>query len=466
MKVRFTKLLTVVLFLLVCLNLAAQEVPPITIHVEKAGTLSSFIADSKKYQITTLTLSGTLNGNDILFLREMMGADYAGNKTFGILSHLDISNTLIVAGGECYYKDLYGKSPQKEYYTSNQGEEWSGEKTRGILNGSSMTWIKYYAIYGEGIAPYMFYKCSSIISIVLPKNIKKIGLYAFYQCEKLENINIPEGVASIGDYAFAHSKLPSLNIPNTTKIIGDYILFGNKRITSIELSKNIEKLSAVTFSRCGILETISIDSENATYKSKDGVLFSKDMSTLIFYPNGKKDVLYEIPINVKSISEIALECNSHIETLIIPENVSYIGSQGLYLCEKLKYIYVYNHIPPTAISFEYRQYYSVIEDVSLYIPKGSYNAYWVAKVWGDFKNIIEMEYTHTSNESIESEGFKIYTGASYISIIVDRETPISIYKLSGELVKQIRISGSTQITLPTGSYIVKSTEYSQKVIVR
>ena len=33
--------------------------------------------------------------------------------------------------------------------------------------------------------------------------------------------------------------------------------------------------------------------------------------------------------------------------------------------------------------------YDVRQKCTLYIPKGSYNVYWTAPGWGDFKNIVE-----------------------------------------------------------------------------
>ena len=52
---------------------AVYDPSTIHVHVEKAGALFSMIAESKKYQITNLTVTGTINYMDISFLREMAG---------------------------------------------------------------------------------------------------------------------------------------------------------------------------------------------------------------------------------------------------------------------------------------------------------------------------------------------------------------------------------------------------------
>jgi hypothetical protein len=53
----------------------------ITLHIKTAGTLPTFIEESKKYQITDLTLTGNLNGTDIRNIREMAECDVRGNVT-------------------------------------------------------------------------------------------------------------------------------------------------------------------------------------------------------------------------------------------------------------------------------------------------------------------------------------------------------------------------------------------------
>ena len=69
MKTTFTfKPLAIIAGLFIVTRLLAQEQHAITIHVEEPGTLSSYIADSKKDVITNLALSGNINGNDIIYL--------------------------------------------------------------------------------------------------------------------------------------------------------------------------------------------------------------------------------------------------------------------------------------------------------------------------------------------------------------------------------------------------------------
>jgi len=106
MKQHFTlKSLLAILCLSFGFNLQGQNVLPISINVETAGTLSSIIPASKKYLITDLTLSGNLNGSDIRFIRDMAGRDYLDNNTDGKLNKLNLNDAKIVSGGDYYYFD-------------------------------------------------------------------------------------------------------------------------------------------------------------------------------------------------------------------------------------------------------------------------------------------------------------------------------------------------------------------------
>lgn len=74
-----------------------------SIKVSEPGSLPSLICSSDKYSITDLTVEGTLNGTDILFLREMAGADAEGHQTQGQLSRLNLAHARIVSGGAPYF---------------------------------------------------------------------------------------------------------------------------------------------------------------------------------------------------------------------------------------------------------------------------------------------------------------------------------------------------------------------------
>ena len=79
------KINLVLLFLLVTLHIQGEN-----IYVENAGGLSALIGE-KKDTMTELQLSGSLNGTDVKFIREMAA-----------LVSINMKEAKIVSGGEAY----------------------------------------------------------------------------------------------------------------------------------------------------------------------------------------------------------------------------------------------------------------------------------------------------------------------------------------------------------------------------
>ena len=118
-----------------------------------------------------------------------------------------------------------------------------------------------------------------IKSVSLPSSLQIIGGRAFYLCKSLTSISIPSSVTTISGSAFTGTALTSITIPST--------------VTSI---------SEAAFDYACRLQSINVDSRNPKYSSSSGVLFNKDMTTLIAYPPAKSDKTYNIPDGVTYIS--------------------------------------------------------------------------------------------------------------------------------------------------------------------
>ena len=213
------QLLFVMFMLLGCLSIQAADdgliTKQITIKLDKAGTLPDRISESKKYLITNLKIVGEVNGTDWLFIREMAGSDFRGDKTDGKLSILDLSDAKIVGGGLLYFFNVY---------TS----------------------------YNDKLGDYAFYGCSGLTSLTIPSSVTSIGENAFHDCSGLTSLVIPSSVTSIGESAFSGcSGLTSLTIPSSVTSIGNYAFEGCSGLTSIYVYlEKTPKLGTDIFSGC------------------------------------------------------------------------------------------------------------------------------------------------------------------------------------------------------------------------
>ncbi len=184
----FRKNVLIIALTLICSASFAQK----TVTLTKAGELSKHITTAEKYKLTSLTVSGPINGTDVLFLREMAGRDVDGMSTDGQLATLDLSDANIVAGGANYYKVKRGLSTK--YY--NNAED-------------------------DVVGFYMFANCGNLTSVKLPKTAKKIELYAFNNCKALKECTLPEQLTEVGSYAFTSTALTEINFPSTLNHLND-----------------------------------------------------------------------------------------------------------------------------------------------------------------------------------------------------------------------------------------------------
>ena len=76
----------------------------------------------------------------------------------------------------------------------------------------------------------------------------------------------------------------------------------NQGITSVHFPKTLVKMGedgtnllAYEFTECMNLKAITVDPENPAFTSKDGVLYSKDLSFLYHYPHAKTETEYHVP---------------------------------------------------------------------------------------------------------------------------------------------------------------------------
>ena len=156
-----------------------------------------------------------------------------------------------------------------------------------------------------------------IKSVFIPKNIKNIGNNAFIKCDNLVTIEFEDDskVERIGNSAFwGCVNLNEVSIPGSVDFIGDH-----------------------AFSYCDKLQSILVEDSNGTYSSQNGVLYNKDKTELIYYPQNKLDTTFNVPTSVKKIRGNAFRGNPHLKTVNL-ESVEEVGQYAFVGCENLKNI--------------------------------------------------------------------------------------------------------------------------------
>jgi hypothetical protein len=157
-----------------------------------------------------------------------------------------------------------------------------------------------------------------------------------------KNITIPtqidgKSVIAIGDGTFSYcTSIESINVPDTITEIAGNAFLGCTKLTSVTISKSVKIIRDGAFDKCSGLNAIYVDINNANYKSIDGVLFDKNGTTLIRYPIGKTETIYQIPNGVIEIDTAAFYDCTRLESINIPDTVATVGYSAFFDCTSLK----------------------------------------------------------------------------------------------------------------------------------
>ena len=237
--------------------------------------------------------------------------------------------------------------------TFSVGAETSGDYGYKVLDDGTVSITYYKGNDTDVTIPYAIDKKTvteigahafdchrDIVSVKIPNGVRSIGNAAFFDCDSLANIEIPDSVIFIDANAFCNcSSLTSIRLPNNLTYISGGILDDCAKLKSITIPKNVEKIENNFLKRCYNLQEITVSKENRNYKDIDGVLFDKNMDTLVIYPCGR-DGVYRIPDGVKKIGEKAFYFNYNLNDIIIPDSVNEIKNWAFCACTGLKKVVI------------------------------------------------------------------------------------------------------------------------------
>ena len=199
-------------------------------------------------------------------------------------------------------------------------------------------------------APW-FKNRESIKNVVIEEGATNISTYAFYCCSNLINITISNSVTNIESDAFATcSSLTNITIPNSVMSIEEFAIIDCDNLESITISNSVTNIGDGLCYRCSNLKNIYVDKNNQYYSSENGILFNKDKSKLIKYPDGKINKQCIIPDNVTDIGEYAFAACSSLTSITIPNSVTSISDRAFYYCSSLTSITIPNSVTSIGVS--------------------------------------------------------------------------------------------------------------------
>jgi len=183
-----------------------------------------------------------------------------------------------------------------------------------------------------------FNSCWNLQKITLPSSVTSIGNGAFYWCGNLREIILPSGLMSIGDHAFYWCNLQKIILPSSITNIGDEVFNGCENLQEITLPSSVTSIGDKAFRGCENLQKINVVESNKVYKAIDGVLYTKNLKTIICYPDEKEEEKFVIPSSVIRIGNKAFyECDN-LREIILPSSITSIGDGAFEECVNLQEI--------------------------------------------------------------------------------------------------------------------------------
>ena len=176
-------------------------------------------------------------------------------------------------------------------------------------------------------------------SYVIPDVVREIGDDAFAQCTSLHSITIPCSVEKIGNGSFVGcSSLKSIAIPDSVTQIGWLAFNDCTSLRSIKIPSDVECIDRDVFDGCSSLQSIEVSSNNNNYSSINGILFDKEQSIILKYPEGIVNDTYCIPNTVNEIKDKAFHNCSSLQSIEIPDSVVKIGKGAFSGCTSIQSI--------------------------------------------------------------------------------------------------------------------------------
>lgn len=314
------------------------------------------------YKITTLTnlkIIGTMNGWDILMIRNKMPN----------LRHLDLTEAEILDndGGKEYYEG---------YHT-----------TKNTISARS------------------FYNLTNLRSVKLPQNITSIDESAFEGCTNLKEVKfMPNTCTSIKSRAFANSGLTSIEISESVKNIGYEAFYSCNSLADVKLCKGLEVIEDRAFSYCSNLRKLVLPTSLSRINS-EAFAYCYSLSDIDFAEGIEENSLGEIgltsigygafqgcsrlkdlkmPTTLQRIERYAFNGCSNLNEVHVPSMLESIGDYAFTGCG-LSSVYAYTAvpIPINQNTFDY-------SGVDLFAPSNSFYTYFLNTQWSQFLDVKEF----------------------------------------------------------------------------
>ena len=282
-----------------------------TVAMTEAGKFASFFQEGELETIQKLVVSGPLDASDIDTIRYQMPR----------LETLDMKEVSLVESDK-----TYDAEDRREHYKLKKGV----------------------------ITKRMLQCFSSLVTLVLPKDITEIEDYGIRSNEKLVSVEIPVTVKKVGAYAFESCRsLQKVELPNA-EALGKGVFEKCDKMTTVTLSPNLQVIPDCAFQYCGSLVDVPLPSSLVSigvsaFRECDGlsaVVMPNTVTTLNNNAYESCNTLTTVTLSsgLQAIPDHAFrDCGSLVDVPLPPSLVS-IGTGAFEQCRSLTSVNMSNTV--------------------------------------------------------------------------------------------------------------------------
>ena len=229
------------------------------VHCEEPGTLEEKILADKKNpaKIKNLKVSGKINDNDFLFMRDEMT----------ILQSINLKESEIVGIKWEWSGYVDGEYKYEYFYTDYPATSEEAMAQVLVRYPDSEISMYFYSkredLPDHEIPSNAFDGKSSLVNFVFPEKVTSIGQWAFGGTTLSGALIIPDDVTEIGEYAFYRTNISSLQLPTNLKVIDKDAFSGCSSLAgTLNLPESLEYIGSTAFDGCSMLSgTLTIPSK-------------------------------------------------------------------------------------------------------------------------------------------------------------------------------------------------------------
>ena len=223
-----------------------------------------------------------------------------------------------------------------------------------------------------------FARCSALISLVFEGGARDPALTieesAFYNCSSLSSVSLPANLKNLGQYAFGGISALTKVTVNAAESIGE-LNYSTGAFSSTDGVSYVRTLvigpDVSDFDINGVfgsvnLTTVEVDPANKNFSEQDGVLFNRDITRIVYYPNGKIGD-YTLPDTVVEIGAGVFSGKGNLSKITIGSNITTIA-EGAFMESSITEVIFSKEASDTSLTIGKRAFYDCDKLTAVDLP--------------------------------------------------------------------------------------------------